>query len=292
MLSTMREAQIMKTSRQGESPVYEIAFSESALFTYDLENLCTSDCVFNLDSRRGNFSVGLLLFFGEFHSPGFLHRLDYCHIFRSVALIPSVLLQDAFVRERVLLVCDSLVVGLAADGWRCKQYESCHTGDYGILDRVFLFLSAVMFLLEFRIARPWYLTFCPVMDEFVDDRGATSLVKETSEARQVGCRHHVGVFNCGFKNFGKGVDPLSALLLGHVETRRMILLSGVVLEEGENEKQTVGNRGKRTVGLYAVRTLSREFLALDIMPSEVFVMGISEKWQNLVKKSYGHTRKG
>ena len=69
----------------------------------------------------------------------------------------------------------------------------------------------------------------------------------------------------------------------------MIALKRVVLQIDKYEKQPFLNRGKRTVGLNCMGTLSCNLFAFDIMPSEVFVMGFSEKRQNLVKKGYADT---
>ena len=45
------------------------------------------------------------------------------------------------------------------------------------------------------------------------------------------------------------MDPLSTLLLGHIEPGSMIFLCRIVFEEGKYEKQTLFHRWEWTVGL-------------------------------------------
>ena len=289
MLSTMQKSPVMKTGGKMKNLVDEVSSAQSAFISDNTENLCSSDGVFDFHPCPGNLSVCRFLPFGEFASFGLLHGLDNRSVFWCISLITGVLPKDAFIWKRILRVGNLLVVHLSFHGKAGEEYESRHTGDYGILHGVFLLFSTVILTLRLMVGRPWYFTFGAVMDELVDDRGASALVKQTLECGNVLRRENAGFFHGHGKHLGEYVYPLPALLLRHAVSCRKILLRGIVLEVDKDEEQAFLHCGQRTVGLYDMAALARTLLALYIMPSEVLVMGIGEKWQNFVKKSCADT---
>lgn len=145
-----------------------------------------------------------------------------------------------------------------------------------------------MLLLKVRVGRSRYLALSTVMNEFMYDSVAATLVKKSPESHDIGSRKHTGIVNGDTQHLCQRMYPLAALL-AHVKTCRMIALKRVVFQVDEDEKQPFGNRGKRTIGLDCMMTLSCNLFAFDIMPTKIFVMGVSEKRQNFVKKGYADT---
>lgn len=152
-----------------------------------------------------------------------------------------------------------------------------------------LFLSTVVFLLLFGVGWSGNLPLRAIKDKLMYGISTTTLIKKTLETRNCVCRQHTGFLKSQPENIGKGMDPLATLLLAHIEHSRIILLRGIVLEVSQKEEKTVCLRWKRTVGLYDMTTLTRQSLALYVMTSEVLIMRISEKRQNIVKKRYADT---
>ena len=149
--------------------------------------------------------------------------------------------------------------------------------------------SAYILLLEVRVERSRNLTLGSVMDKFMNHLRTSALVKQALEGSHVLSWKHVRFLHRQGENLVQDVNPLAALLLGHIEAFTKVFLCGIVLEIDKYEEQAFRDRRKRTVGLDHLSALTRQFLSLDIVPAEIFVMGIGEKWQNLVKKSYADT---
>lgn len=125
-----------------------------------------------------------------------------------------------------------------------KEDKSCHTGDYGILNGVFLLFAAIVLLLKIRVGRSRNFTLCPVMNEFMYDSIAATLIKKFPESHDIRSQKHPCILDCSAEYLRQGVDPLPALLLAHVKTSRMITLKRVVLQIYKYEKQrsaTVGS---------------------------------------------------
>lgn len=289
MLRTRLEPPIVKSGGKVKNPADEIILAKSALVFYNPQNLDTSNGMLDLDACPGYLSVGRLLLLGKFPSLRFLRRLYHGDVVGAEPLVSGILLKDAFIREGIHLIGDTLVVHLSLHSETGKENKSCHTGNYSILDGVFLLFAAVVLLLEIRVGRSRDLALCPVMNEFMYDGIPAALVKKFPESHDIGGRKHSRILNRIAEYLCQGVDPLTALLLAHVKTSRMIALKRVVLQIDKYEKQPFRNSGKRTVGLDCVGTFSCDLVAFDIMPTEIFVMGFSEKRQNLVKKGYADT---
>ena len=279
MLLTSLEPPVVKSG--GKDPADEIIFAKSAFVLHNPKDFGSSDGMLDLDACPGYLGVGRLLPPGKFLSLRFLRRLYHGDVVGTLPLVSVILLKDAFVRKGIYLVGDTLVVHLSLHCETGKEDESRHAGDHGILDGVSLLFAAVVPLLKVRVGRSRNLALCPVMNELMHASVAPTLVKKPSESR--------GLVNGVPEHFCQRVYPLAALLLAHVETCRMIALKRVVLQIDKYEKQPFLNRGKRTVGLDCMGTLSCNLFAFDIMPAEIFVMGFSEKRQNFVKKGYADT---
>lgn len=289
MLRTRLEPPIVKSGGKVKNPADEIILAKSALVFYNPQNLDTSNGMLDLDACPGYLSVGRLLLLGKFPSLRFLRRLYHGDVIGTVPLVAGILLKNAFIGKGIHLIGDTLVVHLSFHCEAGKEYKSCHTGDYSVLDGMLLLFAAVVLLLKVRVGRSRNLALCPVMNEFMYDSIAATLIKKSFECLDIGSRKHPRILGCIAEYLRQGVDPLPTLLLAHVETCRMIALKRVVLQIYKYEKQPLGNRGKRAVGLNCMGTLSCDLFAFDIMPSEVFVMGFSEKRQNFVKKGYADT---
>lgn len=289
MLLTSLEPPVVKSGGKGKDPADEIIFAKSAFVLHNPKDFGSSDGMLDLDACPGYLGVGRLLPPGKFLSLRFLRRLYHGDVVGTLSLVSVILLKDAFVRKGIYLVGDTLVVHLSLHCETGKEDESRHAGDHGILDGVSLLFAAVVPLLKVRVGRSRNLALCPVMNELMHASVAPTLVKKPSESRGIGSREHPGLVNGVPEHFCQRVYPLAALLLAHVETCRMIALKRVVLQIDKYEKQPFLNRGKRTVGLDCMGTLSCNLFAFDIMPAEIFVMGFSEKRQNFVKKGYADT---
>lgn len=289
MLRTRLEPPIVKSGGKVKNPADEIILAKSALVFYNPQNLDTSNGMLDLDACPGYFRVGQLLLLCKFPSLRFLHRLYHGDVIGAEPLVPGILLKDAFIREGVHFIGDALVVHLSFHSETCKEDKPCHTGDYRVLDGMFLLFAAIVLLLEIWVGRSRDLALCPVMNEFMYDGIPATPVKKFPESHDIGSRKHSCIPDRIAEYLRQGVDPLTALLLAHVKTSRMIALKRVVLQIDKYEKQPFRNSGKRTVGLDCVGTFSCDLVALDIMPTEIFVMGFCEKWQNFVKKGYADT---
>lgn len=289
MLRTSNEPPIVKSGGEMKNPADEIILAKSALVFYNPKNLYSSNGMLDFDACPGYFSIGRLLLLGKFLSLRFLRRLYHGDVISSVPLVSGILLKDAFIRERIHLIGDTLVVHLSFHSETCKKYKSCHTGDYRVLDGMFLLFAAIVLFLKIRVGRSRNFALCPVMNELMYDSIAATLIKKLSESHDIGSRKHSCILYCIAEYLRQGVNPLPALLLAHVKTSRMIALKRVVLQIYKYEKQPFCNRRKRAVGLDCVGTLSCNLFAFDIMPTEIFVMGFSKKRQNFVKKGYADT---
>lgn len=117
-----------------------------------------------------------------------------------------------------------------------KEDKSCHTGDYGILNGVFLLFAAIVLLLKIRVGRSRNFTLCPVMNEFMYDSIAATLIKKFPESHDIRSQKHPSILDCSAEYLRQGVDPLPALLLAHVKTSRMITLKRVALQIYKYEK--------------------------------------------------------
>ena len=289
MLRTSLESPVMKPGGNVKNFADEIILAQSTLVLDNSENLGTSNRMFNFNSRPRNLCIGRFLLIGQIFAFGLFRRLNYSGVIRFVPLIAGILLEYALIRERVLGVRNLFIVHFTLDGCSAEKDEPCKTSDYSILYCVFLLLATIIFLLQVRVGRPRYFPLCPIMNKFMYNVRSASLVKQFLELGHSRCGEHFGVIQCNMEYLGKGMYPLSTLLLRHAETRAHVFLSRIVFEVDQNEEKTVCNRGERTVGLYDVPTLPGEFLALDVMPAEVFIVGVSEICQNFVKKSYADT---
>ena len=276
MLRTCLEPPVVKSGGKVENFADEVILAQSALILYNPKDLDTADSMFHFDAGTRYFGIGSLLFGREIFPLGFLHRLNNGCIFRVISLISGILHKIACIGKRIHFISDSLIVHLSFNCKTHKEYKPCNTGDYCILDRVLLFLPAVIFFLKPRVGRSWNLPFRTIVNEFMDNGVSTPFLKESFERGNVGGRKHSGIGNRLFEDFRQCMDPLSALLLTHVKTCAMILLRGIVLQVNKNEEQAVCHRRKRAVGLYDVRTLPCEFLAFYIVPSEEIIMRISK----------------
>lgn len=289
MLRTSLEPPIVKSGGKVKNPADEIILAKSALVFHDPKDFGSSDSVLDLDACPGYFCVSRLLLPGKFFSLRFLCRLYHGDIIGAVPLVSGVLLKDAFIRKGIHFIGDTLVVHLSLHSETGKEDKSCHTGDYRVLDGVFLLFAAVVFLLKIRVGRSRDLALCPVMNEFMYDGIAATLVKKSPESHDIGSREHPCLVDGVTQHLCQRMYPLATLLLAHVITSRMIALERVVFQIDEDEEQPFGNSGKRTVGLDCVGTLSCNLFPFDIVPTEIFVMGLSEKRQNFVKKGYADT---
>lgn len=289
MLRTSLEPPIVKSGGKVKNPADEIILAKSALVLHNPKDFGSSDGMFDLDACPGYFCVGRHLLPGKFLSLRLLCRLYHGDVIGTVTLIAGILLKNAFIGKGIHLIGDTLVVHLSLHSETGKEDKSCHTGDYRVLDGMLLLFAAVVLLLKIRVGGSRNLALCPVMNEFMHDRIAPTLIEKSLECLDIGSRKHPRIPGRIAEYLRQGVNPLPALLLAHVETCRMIALKRVVLQIDKYEKQPFLNRGKRTVGLDCMGTLSCNLFAFDIMPSEVFVMGFSEKRQNFVKKGYADT---
>lgn len=154
---------------------------------------------------------------------------------------------------------------------------------------MFILVAAVVLLLKVRIGRSRYLALSTIMTEFMYDSVAATFVKKPTESHDIGSRKHASIVNGDTQNLCQRMYPLAALLPVHLKTCRMIALKRVVFQIDEDEKQPFGNCGERTVGLDYVGAFSCNLFSSDIMPTEIFVMGFSEKRQNSVKNGYADT---
>lgn len=289
MLRTSLEPPIVKSGGKVKNPADEIILAKSALVLHNPKDFGSSDGMLDLDACPGYFCVGRLLLPGKFLSLRLLCRLYHGDVIGTVPLVSGILLKDAFIRKGIHLIGDTLVVHLSFHSETCKKYKSCHTGDYRVLDGMFLLFAAIVSFLKIRVGRSRNFALCPVMNEFMYDSIAATLIKKLSESHDIGSRKHSCIPDCIAEYLRQGVNPLPALLLAHVKTSCMIALKRVVLQIYKYEKQPFCNRRKRAVGLDCVETLSRDLFAFDIMPTEIFVMGFTEKRQNFVKKGYADT---
>lgn len=289
MLRTSHEPPIVKSGGKVKNPANEIIFAKSALVFHDSKDFDPSDGVLDLDACPGYFCVSRLLLPGKFFCLRFLCQLYHGDVIGTVPLVSGILLKDAFIREGINFIGDTLVVHLSLHSETDKEDKSCHTGNYCILDGVFLLFAAVVLLLKIRVGRSRNFALCPVMNEFMYDSIAAMLIKKFSESHDIGSWKHSCILDYIAEYLRQGVDPLPALLLVHVKTSRMIALRRVILQINKYEKQPFCNRRKRAVGLDCVGMLSCNFFAFDVMPTEIFVMGLSEKRQNFVKKGYADT---
>lgn len=286
MLYASHESPVVQAGGKMKNPADEVTLAQSAFVLYDSQDLSSADGMLDLDAGSGYLRVGGFLLGCELLPSGLLHWLYDVGVLRSVPLISGVLLKVAGIGKRIHGVRNLLVMHLPLHRWACEENESCQCGDYSVLDGVFLLLAAVVLRLSVGVGRTGYLPLGAVMDEVMDYGVATALVKEPAEGPDVGGRKHGGRSERILQNIGQGVDPLPALLLGHPEARSMIFLRGIVLEVHKKEEQPIGHGGKRAVGLNHMGTLPGEFFTFDIMPSEIVVMRVCEKFQNLVKKRY------
>ena len=289
MLRTCHESPVVKSGGKMENSADEVILAQSTLILYNPKNLDTANGMFHFDAGTRDLGIGRLLFGREIFPFGFLHWLYYGGVFRIVSLISGILLKIAHIGERVHFISDSLVVHLSLNRKARKEYKACETSDYRILDSVFLFLPAIIFLLKLRVGRSRNLPFRTVVNEIVYNGISTPFIEESFEGCNVGSWKHSGFRNCLSENLRQCMNPLSALLLTHVKPGCMILLRWIVFQINKDEEQSVCNCGERTIGLYDVGAPSRKFLAFDIVPTKEFVVGISEKRQNFVKKGYADT---
>ena len=286
MLRTSLESPIVKSGGNVKNFADEIILAQSTLVFDNSENLGASNSMFNFNSRPRNLGVGRFLLIGQIFTFWPFRRLNYSDVIRFVSLVAAILLKYALIRERVLGVRNLFVMHFTLNGSATEKDKSCKTGDYRILYCMSLFLATVIFFLKIRVGRSWNLPLCPVMDKFVHNVCSTSIIKQFLKLFHCRRREHFSVIQCHVEYLGKGMDPLSTLLLRHAKTCAHVLLSGIVLEVDKNEEKTVCDCGKRTVGLDYMPTLPGELITLDVMPAEVFIVGISEICQNFVKKSY------
>lgn len=290
MLLTRLKPPIVKSGGKVENLADEIILAKSALVFYNPENFGSSNGVLDLDACAGYFCIGRLLLLCKFFSLRFLCRLYHSNVTGVVSLVAGILLENTSVREGIQLTGNTLVVHLSLHSEADKENKSCHTGNYGILDGVFLLFAAVVLLLKVRVG--WFrdLALGTVMNKFMYDSVAATQVKKSPEGHDIGSRKHPCTVYGVTQHLCQRMYPLAALLLAHVKTCRMIALKRVVLQIYEYEKQPFGNCWKRTVGLDCVGTPSRNLFAFDIMPAEILVVGLGEKRQNFVKKGYADTR--
>lgn len=289
MLRTELEPPVVQSCGKAENPAHEITLAKTAFVLDAPEDLGSANGVLDDYPCPGYFPVGCFLLGGKFFPSWLLHGLEHGCVIRTVPLVSRILPKYASVGEGVHFISDFLVVHPPFDSRADKEYEPCQTGDYRILDSMFLLLPAVMGLLKARIGRPRDLAFRAVVDQFVNCRAAAPSIQESPEGRHVGSRHVPGVVNSHAEYLSQGMDPLPALLLAHSKTGGMIFLRRIVLEVGKDEEQPFGDTGKRTVGLYDMGPLPDESLALYVVPPEKFIVCVREKWQYFVKKRYADT---
>lgn len=221
MLRTSIEPPIVKSGGKVKNPADEVILAKSALVFHDSKDFGFSDCVLDLDACPGYFSVGRLLLLGKFLSIRFLRRLYHGDVIGTVLLVSGILLKDAFIREGIHFIGDTLVVHLSLHSEACKKDKSCHTGDYRVIDGMFLLFAAIVLLLKIRVVRSRNFAPCPVMNEFMYDSVAATLVKKFPESHDIGSRKHPCIPGCIAEYLRQSVDSLPALLLAHAKTSRM-----------------------------------------------------------------------
>lgn len=152
--------------------------------------------------------------------------------------------------------------------------NSSHTGKYGILDGVLILFAAVVLLLKAGVGIPRNLAFSLVMDEFIYDSIAASLVKKPSESRDIRSRKHPCITNGCTQHFRKCMYPLAALL-ALVETCRMIDLKGIVLQIDKSEELPFGQPWKADcwIGLCENAFLATLLPLTSCPRTHVLVMG-------------------
>lgn len=231
-----------------KKPADEIILAKSVLFFHDPKDFDSSNGMLDLDACPGYFCISRLLFLGEFFSLRLLCQLYHSNVIGPIPLVADILLKDAFIREGIHFIGDMLVVHLPLHSKTGKEAKSCHTGDYDILDGVFLLFAAVMLLLKVRVGGTGCFPFSAVMDKLVDNKfSATFIKKKSTEGDHVGCGKHSRIIDCIAEYLRQRMFPLLALLLAHVKAGRVIVLDRVVLKIDKYEEQPVGNSWKRTV---------------------------------------------
>lgn len=286
MLYASLESPVVQSGGNMKNPADEVSFSQPAFILHNSKNLDSAYCMLDLDSGSGYLRVRCLLLGREFLASGLLHGLYDVRVLRAVSLISGVLLKIAGIGEGIHGVRNLLVMHLSLHSGACKENKSCQCGDYGVLHRMSFLLATVILGLPVRVCRTRNLPLGTVVDEVMDHSVATALIEESAEGPDIRGGKHRSCLKGFLQDIGKGMDPLATLLLGHAEARRMIFLCRIVLEIHQNEEQSLCDRGERAVGLNHVSTLAGEFFSFDVMPSEVIVMSVCEKIQNLVKKRY------
>ena len=86
---------------------------------------------------------------------------------------------------------------------------------------MFLLFAAIVLLLKIRVVRSRNFAPCPVMNEFMYDSVAATLVKKFPESHDIGSRKHPCIPGCIAEYLRQSVDSLPALLLAHAKTSRM-----------------------------------------------------------------------
>ena len=124
MLRTSHESPVVKSGGKMENFADEIILAQSALILYNPQNLDTANGMFHFDAGARNLGIGSFLLVCKVFPPGFLHRLYYGGVFRTVSLISGILLKIAHIGERVHLISNFLVVHLPFNRKTRKEYKT------------------------------------------------------------------------------------------------------------------------------------------------------------------------
>src|SRR5438309_751145 len=137
----------MQSGTAKEHLIHKVVFSQPAhrilrtFLFYNTVTFDTADGMFHPHPKRGDVAVQLFLLFGHLPGSGLFLWLTDTHPLRMVALIAAVLPQDTALRDAVVVVSNSLVMGAARHGGADKQNEAKHGSDHRIFDSMLFLLT-------------------------------------------------------------------------------------------------------------------------------------------------------
>lgn len=268
----------------------EIIFPESTFISYSVEYLGRPYVILHPDPYGRNKSVVGFLIVVEFTTSRFLYG-HQCMVRSFVSLISGVLKYQSAGGEGIHIVSHVLVVCLSTHCLADKENYTCQSGYDSILDRMLLFLTAVHIFLCISVHRSRYFPFGTIVHE---DRYlfCIQLSIYRSKFLLVARGHYFCIFECILEYFVQAMYPLATFGLVHIEMIPHELLCDIVLEEIKNEIETVLYSGERA-GLVNYRwSYTFAWLTVELVISEIFVMGVLEKGKKCVECILRHPCKG
>lgn len=113
MLRTSLAPSIVKSGGKVKNPTDEIILTKSALVFYNPKNYGSSDGMLDLDACAGYLCISRFLLPGKYFSLRLLRGLYHSNVIGVESLIAGILQKEAFLRQGIHLIGNTLVVPLS-----------------------------------------------------------------------------------------------------------------------------------------------------------------------------------